>query len=88
MWARRTASRSVRCCGGARPPSGIDAATVARARAAISDNVRPAKADGRVWSLTGGVAFCACGRRLVATLPGVTGLESPVLRQIYAPDDE
>jgi len=48
------------------PPSGIDAATVARARAAISDNVRPAKADGRVWSLTGGVAFCACGRRLVA----------------------
>jgi hypothetical protein len=52
--------------GGARPPSGIDAATVARARAAISDNVRPAKADGRVWSLTGGVAFCACGRRLVA----------------------
>ena len=48
------------------PHSGIDAATVARARAAISDNVRPAKADGRLWSLTGGVAFCACGRRLVA----------------------
>jgi hypothetical protein len=46
------------------PHSGIDAATVARA--AISDDVRPAKADGRLRSLTGGVAFCACGRRLVA----------------------
>ncbi len=48
------------------PHSGVDAATVARARAAISGNVRPSRADGRVWSLTGGVAFCACGRRLVA----------------------
>jgi hypothetical protein len=58
------------------PHSGIDAATVARARAAISDNVRPAKADGRLWSLTGGVAFCACGRSLVAkrtTSGGRTG---------------
>jgi hypothetical protein len=48
------------------PHSGIDAATVERARAAISGNARPARADGRLWSLTGGVAFCACGRRLVA----------------------
>jgi site-specific DNA recombinase len=48
------------------PHSGIDAATVTRARAAISGNARPARADGRLWSLTGGVAFCACGRRLVA----------------------
>ena len=38
------------------PHSGIDATTVARARAAISDNVRPAKADGRLWSLAGGSA--------------------------------
>ena len=48
------------------PHSGIDAATVERARAAISGNSRPARADGRLWSLTGGVAFCACGRRLIA----------------------
>ncbi len=48
------------------PHSGADAPTIARARAAISGNVRPSRADGRVWSLTGGVAFCACGRRLVA----------------------
>ncbi len=30
------------------PLSGIDAATVARARAAVSGNVRPSRADGRV----------------------------------------
>jgi site-specific DNA recombinase len=63
------------------PHSGIETETVARARAAISGNARPARADGRLWSLTGGVAFCACGRRLVAKRTTSGGRAGP--RKVY-----
>ena len=65
------------------PHSGTDAATVARARAAISGNVRPSRADGRVWSLTGGVAFCACGRRLVAKRTTTAGPKGHARRRVH-----
>lgn len=66
------------------PYSGIDATTVTRTRAAISGNVCPSKADGRVRSLTGGVAFCTCGRRLVAKRTTSGGsADQPRLRRVY-----
>ena len=65
------------------PHSGLDAATVARARAAVSGNVRPSRADGRVWSLTGGVAACACGRRLVAKRTTSGGPQGSPRRRAY-----
>lgn len=48
------------------PGVGVDAATVVRARAALSGNRRPSRADGRVWALTGGIGLCPCGKRLRA----------------------
>ncbi len=47
------------------PSSGVPQKIVDDARAAISGNVRPSRADGRVWVLSGGIGFCACGRRLL-----------------------
>lgn len=47
------------------PHSGVDRESIDRARAAIKDNKRPKRADSIVWPLSGGIIFCACGRRLL-----------------------
>jgi hypothetical protein len=46
------------------PDAGIPRKWVDAARAAIKDNVRPSRADGRFWELKG-ILFCPCGCRMV-----------------------
>jgi hypothetical protein len=46
------------------PDAGIPRERVEAARAAIKDNVRPSRADGRFWELKG-ILFCPCGCRMV-----------------------
>jgi hypothetical protein len=46
------------------PGAGVPKEWVDRAREAIRSNVRSASAGRRVWELSGGVGYCACGRRL------------------------
>jgi hypothetical protein len=46
------------------PDLGVPRERVDAARASVAGNTRPASAARRVWELSGGVGFCACGRRL------------------------
>ena len=50
---------------------GIRREWVDAARQAVEGFVRPSRAAGRVWELSGGVAYCACGRRM--TTHSLTG---------------
>jgi hypothetical protein len=46
------------------PDAGVPRERVDAARASVAGNTRPANAARRLWELSGGVGFCACGRRL------------------------
>jgi site-specific DNA recombinase len=46
------------------PDAGVPKEWVGAAREAIRSNVRSASAGRRLWELSGGVGYCACGRRL------------------------
>jgi hypothetical protein len=50
------------------PPEWVDA------RVTIKDSVRPANIGRRLWELSGGVRYCACGgRHLIHTNAGRAG---------------
>lgn len=46
------------------PVAGVPRERVEAARAYVTGNTRPANAGRRLWELSGGFGFCACGRRL------------------------
>ncbi len=46
------------------PDASVPCERVDAARASVAGNTRPASAARRLWELSGGIGFCACGRRL------------------------
>ncbi len=66
------------------PDAGLPRERVDAARASLAGNTRPANAGRRLWELSGGVGFCACGRRLsIHTTSGGKGRKDQRKKQFH-----